>query len=207
MTNLLFILTILALIPAFIVCSSRWSLKGKNIVVTGGSKGIGRACVEELCELGANVITCARDETELDICHDDWEKRDFDIYSLVSDISTEEGRQRVVDAVNTRFGGTVDCLVNNVGSNIRKRAIEYSEAEYEHIMNTNLKSAFSLTMKFHPFLKRAKHGASVVNIGSVGGKAHCVPFCMFEYCFYELFLNSRWCVGYAKYVDCDCFVS
>lgn len=164
------LLVLIAVFPALVLGLSRWSLKGKNIVVTGGSKGIGRACVDELCSLGANVITCARNATELDACHDEWDKNDYDVFSMVSDVASEEGRQRLIDAVNTRFGGKVDCLVNNVGSNIRKRAIEYSDAEYEKIMDTNLKSAFSLTMRFHPFLKRARNGASVVNIGSVGGE-------------------------------------
>lgn len=177
------VLVFLALFPSIVLGLTRWSLKGKNIVVTGGSKGIGRACVDELCSLGANVITCARNATELDTCHDDWDKKEFDVYSMVSDVSTDEGRQRLIDAVTTRFGGTVDCLVNNVGSNIRKRAIEYSDAEYEKIMDTNLKSAFSLTMKFHPFLKRARSGASVVNIGSVGGTIHA-------------FLDTKMCTRY-----------
>jgi Tropinone reductase 1 len=170
MSKLATVLVLLSLLPALVLAGSRWSLKGKNIVVTGGSKGIGRACVDELCGLGANVITCARNSTELEACNIEWSKRGYQVHSVVSDVSSEAGRQSLVDAVNARFGGTVDSLVNNVGINIRKRAIEYSDSEYERIMGTNLNSAFSLTMRFHPFLKRATNGASVVNIGSVGGK-------------------------------------
>ena len=152
------------------VYSSRWSLQGKRIVVTGGSKGIGRACVEELCEMGATVLTCARNQTEIDACLSEWKQRGYDVHVCLADVSSETGRDMLVNQINAKFGGSVDSLVNNVGFNIRKRAIEYSESEYERIMDTNLKSAFSLTLRMHPLLKRAKSGASVVNIGSVAGK-------------------------------------
>jgi Tropinone reductase 1 len=93
------------------------------------------------------------------------------VHTVVSDMSSDEGRNALITAIDAKLGGTVRCLVNNVGSNIRKRAIEYSEPEYEHIMRTNLKSAFALTTKLHPQLKKAAM-ASVVNIGSVAGTTH-----------------------------------
>lgn len=156
----------------------RWSLKGKNAVVTGGTKGIGQACVEDLCEIGATVLTCARNSTELDNCMKSWKKKGFNVHSVVADLGNDEGIQTVINAVNTKLGGSVDALINNVGTNIRKRAIDFTDTEYEKIMNTNLKSTFSLTTKLYPFLKKAKNGAAVVNIGSVAGK-------YFEYNFYE----------------------
>lgn len=86
----------------------------------------------------------------------------------MADLSTEEGRAAIVKAVAEKFDGLVHCLVNNVGTNIRKRAIEYSDSEYEKIMETNLKSAFQLTTQLYPSLCKAGR-ASVVNIGSVAG--------------------------------------
>jgi Tropinone reductase 1 len=91
-------------------------------------------------------------------------------------MSTDDGRNALIAAIDAKLGGTVHCLVNNVGSNIRKRAIEYTEPEYEHIMRTNLKSAFSLTTKLYPQLKKAAM-ASVVNIGSVAGMLGSLIYC------------------------------
>jgi Tropinone reductase 1 len=147
---------------------ARWGLSGKHAVVTGGSKGIGKACVEELCGMGATVLTCARNASELEACEQDWKGRGYNVHTVVADLSSGEGRQTVVEAVNSLFDGTLHCLINNVGTNIRKRAIEYSESEYDTIMQTNLKSAFTLTMQLYPTLCKAG-GGSVVNIGSVAG--------------------------------------
>lgn len=177
MYHLIFLLTLSSLVPTIIGAGQRWSLRGKNIVVTGGSKGIGLACVDEICAMGATVLTCSRNSTELELCQTHWQARGYKVHTLAADMSSEEGRQSLIDEVDRRFGGSVDALVNNVGSNIRKRAIEYSDSEYDHIMRTNLKSAFALTTKFYPFLKRARNGGSVVNIGSVAGKillAHAI---------------------------------
>jgi Tropinone reductase 1 len=94
----------------------------------------------------ATVLTCARNATELHACEKEWSAKGYDVHTVVSDMSSDEGRNALITAIDAKLGGTVRCLVNNVGSNIRKRAIEYSEPEYEHIMRTNLKSAFALTV-------------------------------------------------------------
>ncbi|KAJ1414812.1 hypothetical protein B484DRAFT_309476, partial [Ochromonadaceae sp. CCMP2298] len=148
----------------------RWSLEGKNVVVTGGTKGIGAACVEELCAMGACVLTCSRNATELAQCAEAWRGQGYQVHTVAADLSTTEGRQALLQATEQTFG-SVHCLVNNVGRNIRKRAIEYAEEEYSLITETNLKSAYALTIAMHPLLCRgaAEGGASVVNVGSVAG--------------------------------------
>jgi len=146
----------------------RWSLRGKKIVVTGGSKGIGKATVEELCALGAKVLTCARNVDELEICLKEWGKSGYEVHTCIADLSTEAGRDTLILEANKHFGDVLDCLVNNVGTNIRKKAVEYDQTEYDKIMNTNLVSAFSLSQRFYPALKKSRKG-SVVNIGSVAG--------------------------------------
>ena len=88
--------------------------------------------------------------------------------TCIADLSTEVGRETLILEATKHFGNVLDCLVNNVGTNIRKKAVDYDQTEYDKIMNTNLVSAFSLSQRFYPMLKESGKG-SVVNIGSVAG--------------------------------------
>ena len=75
-----------------------------------------------------------------------------------------------MNEVDSYFGGSLDILVNNVGTNTRKPTIEYTESEYDHIMNTNLKSVYKLCQRSHSYLKNSAEGsASIIMIGSVAG--------------------------------------
>jgi Tropinone reductase 1 len=154
-----------------------WNLEGKNAVVTGGTKGIGKSIVEELSELGCtNIITCSRTEEDLAEAQREWESRGYrNIKTIVADVSTASGRENLFSFCKQEFGGKggLHCLVNNVGSNIRKPAIEYSSEEYEKIMRTNLDSCVFTSLGLYNLLAEAADsgnaGASVVNVGSVAG--------------------------------------
>jgi Tropinone reductase 1 len=124
-----------------------WNLQGYRAVVTGGSQGIGRAIVEEYRRLGAEVMSVSLEE------------------GVVADVATAEGREQVIASLPWE---TVDVLVNNVGTNVRKPTVEYTLAEYERVMATNATSMHELSRMMHPWLKRSGRG-SVVNIGSVAG--------------------------------------
>ena len=152
------------------VRSNKWNLNGKNVIVTGGSKGIGKSIVDELLALGARVLTCGRDDAELRLRLVEWEENGFSdqIHIVTADVSTTEGRSKVVSECTKLFGETCDCLVNNVGSNIRKMAVDYTEDEYDFVMRTNLQSCFYLSTALHPHLKKSGKG-TVINVGSVAG--------------------------------------
>lgn len=81
--------------------------------------------------------------------------------------ATSDGRQAIIEQVNQTLGG-LDILVNNVGTNIRKKALEYTQQEYEHIFQTNLTSTFEMCRLAYPLLKTADN-SSIVNVGSVAG--------------------------------------
>lgn len=130
--------------------------------------GIGKAIVEECAALGAHVFTCARNEEVLNSCIEEWKSKGYIVEGCVADISIESDRLKLIEEVKTRFGNELNALVNNVGTNVRKRAIEFSAEEYKRIMETNLDATFHLTTKLHPLLKGNK--GSVVNVGSVAGK-------------------------------------
>ncbi|MFN8206270.1 MAG: SDR family oxidoreductase [Bacteroidales bacterium] len=147
-----------------------WNLKGKLALVTGGSKGIGEAIVYELLKHGARVITVARDNSGLSGKIDEWVGEDLEADGIQADITIPADRERIVDTIKKRWN-KLDILVNNVGTNIRKKTIDYKESEIRDIFETNLFSAFDLTRKCYPLLKNSKD-ASVVNISSVAGLTH-----------------------------------
>jgi Tropinone reductase 1 len=151
--------------------AGRWSLAGKLALVTGATLGIGLAVAEEFLRLGATVFAVARDAGRLETQLERWRQNGSHAQGLAADLSTSEGR----DAVRRRleeFGTGLDVLVNNVGTNIRKPAIEFTTEEYARIISTNLTSAFELTRALHPLLKASHAGASVVNVSSVSGLIH-----------------------------------
>lgn len=125
-----------------------WNLKGRIALVTGGSRGIGRAVVEEFEALGAEVIAVSRGE------------------GLTADVTTTEGRARIVNAVRDR--GALHVLVHNAGSNVRGPLTSYDDATIARLIDLNLTSPLLLSRDLHPYL-RAANGASVVHVGSVAG--------------------------------------
>ncbi|CAO2141842.1 unnamed protein product [Urochloa humidicola] len=92
--------------------AGRWSLRGKTALVTGGSRGIGRAVVEELVALGAAVYTCSCDEDELSERLEEWQAMDLRIAGSVCDVSVPEQRERLLREVADHFGGKLDILVS-----------------------------------------------------------------------------------------------
>mmetsp|Transcript_36799 Transcript_36799/g.88723 ORF Transcript_36799/g.88723 Transcript_36799/m.88723 type:complete len:314 (-) Transcript_36799:3098-4039(-) len=163
---------------------SFWGLTSKTALVTGGTKGIGAAIVTQLSSLGCRVLTCSRNGDDLADRLSEWnDQHGLDVQGVVADVSTPEGREILRKEVVTRFGGKLDVLVNNVGTNIRKKTEDYTEDDYDFVMKTNLQSVFELTKICLPYLKRPSEKpwdkafshdephltSSVVNIGSVAG--------------------------------------
>ena len=145
----------------------RWGLTGKKALVTGGTSGIGLAIVRELELLGAEVFFVARNSDEVDriisesaICGA--------VDGLSCDVVKGDERKRLLSLMESKWD-CLDILVNNAGTNIRKPTGDYSEDEYDKIMNTNLRSAWGLCRMFHPLLRRSKQG-NIVNISSVAGQ-------------------------------------
>ncbi|MCF8243488.1 MAG: SDR family oxidoreductase [Melioribacteraceae bacterium] len=148
----------------------KWRLSEKRALVTGGTKGIGYAIANELLEHGAEIFIVARNQKEIDEKINEWKSNGYTVYGLAADVSKSKDRKNVVDAVNAEWK-SLDILVNNVGTNIRKKTHEYSLAEYHKIIQTNMDSVFDLCKTFYAMLKLSGD-ASIVNISSVGGIIH-----------------------------------
>ncbi|KAI3829026.1 hypothetical protein L1987_03140 [Smallanthus sonchifolius] len=151
--------------------SARWSLAGMTALVTGGTRGIGYAVVEELAELGAAVHTCSRNEVELNQRLQEWSTKGFNVTGSVCDASSRPQRQQLLEKVSSVFNGKLNILINNVGTNKRKPTTEYTAEEYSMLMATNLESCYHLCQLAHPLLKASGAG-SIVFISSVAGLVH-----------------------------------
>ena len=143
----------------------RWTLQNKTAVVTGGTKGIGKAIVSELLTLGANVIVIARNENDLLTCVNEWKQSGYTVKSIAADVTNYEAYPKILDQItNTK----IDILINNVGGNFPKKFIDYTTDDIHKIFNLNLISVIKFTQSMYEKLK-ASGNASVINISSIAG--------------------------------------
>ncbi|KAM2985741.1 hypothetical protein FF2_006107 [Malus domestica] len=145
-----------------------WSLRGMTALVTGGTKGIGYAIVEELAGLGAIVHTCSRNEVDLNDCLSQWEKKGFQVTGSVCDVVSKTQREELINKVSSLFDGKLNILINNVGIVEAKATVEYTAEDYSFIMSTNLESAYNFCQLSHPLLKAAG-AANIVFLSSTAG--------------------------------------
>ncbi|KAK3409944.1 hypothetical protein EUGRSUZ_J02011 [Eucalyptus grandis] len=90
---------------------NRWSLHGMTALVTGGTKGIGHAIVEELARLGATVHTCSRNEAEINECLKDWKSKGFRVSGSTCDVSSRSEREKLMLTVSSVFDGKLNILL------------------------------------------------------------------------------------------------
>lgn len=139
----------------------RWGLQGMTALVTGGTKGLGCAIVEELAALGAIVHTCARNQDQINERVREWKEKGFKVTGSVCDVSSNAEREKLMKEVSSLFDGKLNILVNNAGTNIYKATLDYTAEDFTSLMNTNLQSAFHLSQLAHPLLKASGAGKIV----------------------------------------------
>ncbi len=113
----------------------------KVVLVTGGSKGIGRASVRRFCEEGAKCIIVSRHEDECLNYAAELVAEGFSAGGIVADVSKVGDIKKMVRSAVAQYG-RIDVLVNSAGVNIRKLSVEYSEEEWDYIMDINLKGSY-----------------------------------------------------------------
>lgn len=144
-----------------------WNLNNKKILITGGTKGIGRAAVIETLKLGAEVLFTARNREEVERFEQELHDEKFTVTGLVSDIASGENRNELVSWIAGHWN-SLDVLVNNAGMNIRKPSLDYAPEEYQKILDVNLIAPFELSRKLHPLMVKGEHPV-IVNIASIAG--------------------------------------
>ncbi|PRX45817.1 SDR family oxidoreductase [Salegentibacter salegens] len=141
-----------------------WNLNNKYALVTGGTKGIGKAAVLEFLELGAEVLFTSRTQKDIDLMVEELKQYDNKIHGLVADVAVTNDRQKVHNFIEKQWG-KLDILVNNAGINIRKKANDYSEEEFRKVMEINLNAPFEVSRKLHSLLQKSG-SAKIVNVAS-----------------------------------------
>jgi dehydrogenase/reductase SDR family protein 4 len=140
-------------------------LEHKVAIVTGASRGIGRSIAEVFAREGAAVVICGRKQGALDQVAHELAGR---ILPLACHVGRIEDLERLVDRATREFG-QVDILVNNAGTNIAQGpALEMTDAQFDKMIEINLKSAYRLTRLVAPGMCERGSG-SIVNIASIAG--------------------------------------
>ena len=142
-------------------------LEGKTAAITGGDQGIGRAIVEQLAQEGANVAFCYRSNAagaeETVTAVSSLGRKAFAIQADVGNVA--DGRRFISEAA-AQLGG-LDILVNNAGLERRADFWDATEADFDTVINVNLKGVFFITQAFVRQRMQAKKGGKVINISSV----------------------------------------
>ncbi|MGC1614362.1 MAG: SDR family NAD(P)-dependent oxidoreductase [Candidatus Acidiferrum sp.] len=143
-------------------------LSGLAALVTGGSRGIGRAVALRLASLGASLAICGRDPVALAASAADLKKTGSQVYSRVADVSQAADVTALVDSAQATLG-PISILVNNAGVGLFGPAHEKSEADWDRVLNTNLKSVFLVSRALAPSMIRQGAG-DIINISSLAGR-------------------------------------
>lgn len=146
-----------------------FDLKNKTALITGAGRGIGRALALGYAEAGADVILLSRTEEELQAAADEIRAKGRKAYPFPADVTSTESIKSVFAELEAQQLN-VDILINNAGMNIRSKALDVTESEWETIVNTNMKSAFFMSQKAAEWMKKNGKGGRIINISSVAGK-------------------------------------
>ena len=154
-----------------------FDLTGKVAIVTGGNGGIGLGMARGLGAAGATVVIVGRNKEKFETAAAELREGGAKVAGIVADVTREESCRALVGAAVKAFG-RLDILVNNAGINIRKRPEEYTIAEWNTVLVTNLSSAFVCAQAAYAEMVRGG-GGKIVNIGSmmsIFGAAFAAPY-------------------------------
>ncbi len=146
----------------------RFRLDDKRALVTGGSRGLGRAMAQALAEAGADLVLIGRELATLQRAQVDFTGLGRRVDVLVADVGVPAEAERVCEEALTRFG-PIDILINNVGG--RRISIPTEEmplAQWQHILDLNLTSAFLCCKRIGGDMVKRRAG-SIINVASISG--------------------------------------
>jgi len=144
-------------------------LSGMAVLVTGGSRGLGRDIALSMAERGAKVAICSRKKESLNEAVEEFRDRGLDVMAHDANVGKSDQVKALFQAIDERFG-RLDILINNVGTNILTPSVaEADEGLWDKILETGLKSAFLVSSQAVRLMKRGG-GGKIVNISSVAAR-------------------------------------
>jgi len=143
-------------------------LKGKVALITGGSRGIGKACALSLAAEGCSVAVCARGKKALDETAREVAAKGVEALAVEADLTKLEDIKNLVTKVAGKFG-RIDILVNNAGTGRLSDLMELPEEEFRHNMDLMLFGPIQLSKQVVPHMRK-QGGGRIINISSVFGK-------------------------------------
>jgi NAD(P)-dependent dehydrogenase (short-subunit alcohol dehydrogenase family) len=141
----------------------------KVVIITGGSRGIGKGCAQEFVKAGSRVVICAKNEAEGEAVvaslTETADSQAGDVVFISCDVRRTEDIRNLIDATVSRYG-KIDCLINNAGWHPPHKAIdEFSVEEFRDLLNLNIVSIFTASKFALPHLRQSR--GNIVNMSSL----------------------------------------
>lgn len=153
-------------------------LKGRVALVTGGSKGLGRAIAEELAREGANIAICARGMDDLTVTRDALRVHGVKVTAISADVTIDAEVSSVTEQTIADLG-RIDILVNNAGDGWLDHTLYSSDDDWRKCMEVNLYSAVRFTRNVVPQMRKQGTGGRIINMSTVSG--HTPGSAMLDY--------------------------
>ncbi len=151
-------------------------LKGRVGIITGASSGIGYAIAEVLASNGATIYSISRTgEVKEDLLpsHEN-------VIHIKADITDYLSITETIKEIADKHNSSIDFLINNAGATTKCKAENFSDVDFDRIMEVNVKSVFKLSCIAHPYLKNSQYKGRIINISSMSahlGFSEVVPYC------------------------------
>lgn len=146
---------------------NKFDLTGRTALVTGATRGLGRQFAHSLAEAGADIIVHGRDKEAAQEVAQSIQELGRTTHVIIGDLGTaDEARDVVARALQE--AGRIDVLINNAGACIHNPALDVTEAEWDHVINTNLTALWHVSQSVGQHMTERGSG-TIVNIGSISG--------------------------------------
>jgi NAD(P)-dependent dehydrogenase (short-subunit alcohol dehydrogenase family) len=154
-----------------------YSLRGRTVLITGGSRGLGLALARQVVKEGARVVICGRDSDSLERARESLTKSGAEVLAVSCDVTNPDSVRELLEQASRHYG-PIDVLVNNAGVIEVGPAVTMSVGDFQEAMNTNFWGMLYPTLGVLPDM-RARRSGRIVNITSIGGKLgipHLLPY-------------------------------
>ena len=152
-----------------------FEVTGKRAIVTGGSRGLGRAMAKGLLENGCEVAILASNP-QTDATVREWVDPAWKYHCVVCDLSREDDRRRAFEQALAVLGGKLDILINSAGIQRRNRCVDFTPQEWDEVVSVNMTAVFFMSQLAARVMVKQGHG-KIINVASMGSYVGslCVP--------------------------------